>query len=171
MHTKNRSTGFSAAMVVLLSLFVLAVVSTAGAETPLPRFADHPVKERFTGKPALPDFANNKDARRYKSRIREGAKQGPNFAGKYTIIEWGCGSQCQSFAIVDAKTGAIYSPPFTSSWGLLYRLDSNLLIADPVSSEALANGNVPAWLVTGFYTWDGKQLNKIAESSSRVTEP
>jgi len=42
--------------------------------------------------------------------IREGAKNGPNFAGHYTIVFWGCGAGCISMAIADANTGKVLHP-------------------------------------------------------------
>ncbi len=170
MHKMNRNARFFAGMAAVL-LFPLISAAAAVAETPLPRFADYPVKEWFTGKPVPPDFKNDPDAKRFATRIREGATKGPNFAGRYTIIEWGCGSECQSFAIVDAKTGAIFSPPFSTAWGMMYRLDSSLLIVNPVTPEAAAGDWVPGWLVTGFYVWDGSQLNKVQEDRPLVIDP
>jgi hypothetical protein len=170
MHAKNMIAGFSGTVVVL-SLFMLITASTADAGTSLPVFADHPVTERFTGTPAMPDLASAPDAKQFATRINEGAKKGPNFAGHYTIIEWGCGSECQRSAIVDAKTGAVYFPDFTSSWGMLYRPDSSLLIVNPIDPRAVADDRVPAWMATEFYQWDGRKLIKLAESKDLIIDP
>jgi hypothetical protein len=40
-----------------------------------------------------------------------------NFAGRYVVISWGCGSQCVLMAIVDAKTGIVYDPPLSGFAG------------------------------------------------------
>jgi hypothetical protein len=40
--------------------------------------------------------------------IRLGAKSDVQFAGHYTIPQWGCGSACGVFVIVDSITGTIY---------------------------------------------------------------
>jgi hypothetical protein len=76
---------------------------------------------------------------------RELAAAGPNFAGHYVIVKWGCGSPCLMAAIVDLKTGRVFPPPFHHGPGhsyfqvpgafpavptLAYRLDSQLLIAN-----------------------------------------
>jgi len=45
---------------------------------------------------------------------------GPNFAGHYFVIRWGCGSECLMMAIVDARTGKVYDPPFTGAGSELY---------------------------------------------------
>jgi len=45
---------------------------------------------------------------------------GPNFAGHYFVIRWGCGSDCLMMAIIDAKTGKVYSPPLSGAGTELY---------------------------------------------------
>jgi len=115
------------------------------------------VTETFSGKPADPILATPQE-REYRTRIRNGvstgsdvwsgswhnpiSKPGPNFAGHYFVIRWGCGSQCVLMAIVDAKTGRVYGPPLSSP-GIQelylpldnlgesevdFRLDSNLMV-------------------------------------------
>lgn len=74
-----------------------------------PRFGDFPVKTKFTEVPAPPNFKTNRDALLYRTAITDGAKKGPNFSGEYTVIEYGCGTDCQLHTIVNAKTGAIVS--------------------------------------------------------------
>jgi len=75
---------------------------------------------------------------------KELAAPGPNFAGRFIIVRWGCGAPCLMAAIVDAKTGRVFPPPFHHGPGhsyfqvpwafpmepLAYRLDSRLLIAN-----------------------------------------
>jgi hypothetical protein len=106
---------------------------------PRPRFEDYPVNEVFTGKPAPPILATA-DQRMFRSRIRNGLAtqsdvwigsyknptkaKGPNFAGHYFVIRWGCGSQCVMMAIVDAKTGKVYNPPLADQDSLWVPLDN-----------------------------------------------
>jgi hypothetical protein len=107
----------------------------AVAQLPVPRFEDYPVVESFTGQPAIPVLTTSQQ-RMYRTRIREGVthgsgvwtgtwkeakeKQGPNFAGHYIVIRWGCGSNCLMMALVDAKTGRVYSPPLSEVGMELY---------------------------------------------------
>jgi hypothetical protein len=118
-------------------------------ETYLPRFEDYPVKEIFQGPPAPVDFTRLPEpgpmspgrAVDFDQWLIEKAKEGPNFAGHYTLIEWGCGTECQNHMIIDAITGKGYSLPAYSeenphnhlitTRGVSVRLDSRLLIADP----------------------------------------
>jgi len=41
----------------------------------------------------------------YRTRIREGMRNGPNFAGQYSVIQIGCGTGCSFVIIGDNKTG------------------------------------------------------------------
>jgi hypothetical protein len=75
------------------------------------RFEDFPVVAKFEKRPAEPVIVSND--RTYRTRIREGAQKGPNFAGHYTIVEWECGTGCVVFVVIDAISGRIYrASPF-----------------------------------------------------------
>ncbi len=88
----------------------------------------------YKGKLAPPDFSTDPKAKHFITRIREGCEaEGVNFAGHYTIIEWGCGALCQEMAIVDRISGQIiYSHiPFDTAdghSGTRYKIDSRMLI-------------------------------------------
>lgn len=104
-----------------------------------PKPGSYPVHEKFKGKPAKV-VLDNKRARLYRTVIREGAKQGPNFAGHYTGVAWGCGLGAFSMAVVDAKTGKVYFPPFecvdgagfglpfVDALGPIFRKDSRMIV-------------------------------------------
>src|SRR2546425_8037819 len=94
---------------VLLIIGVAVAVAPQQASHP-PRFEEYPARAPFSGKPAPVNLASNRNARRYRTVLRQGAAQGPNFAGRYTIVKWGCGSPCKAFAIIDAKTGGVWIP-------------------------------------------------------------
>jgi hypothetical protein len=49
-------------------------------------------------------------ARGYRTRLREGAQRGVNFAGHYKLHTWGCGTGCLQTAFIDAKTGEVFFP-------------------------------------------------------------
>ncbi|MEP6947404.1 MAG: hypothetical protein ABJA02_15910 [Acidobacteriota bacterium] len=65
----------------------------------------------YKGNPASV-VLDSKRARLYRTVLRESAKEGPNFAGRYTIVTWGAGLGVFSVAVVDARTGKVYFPPF-----------------------------------------------------------
>jgi hypothetical protein len=102
-----------------------------------PRFEDYPVREVFRGRPA-PVVLDTRRARMYRTMLREGARTGPNFAGHYTFVLWGCGTGCAETAVVDARTGRVYFVPmeFTDITDIedararerVFRLNSKLLV-------------------------------------------
>ena len=102
-------------------------------------FEQYPVKNIYKGKTATP-ILKDKDAKLYRTAIREGSIDGPNFAGEFTIVTYGCGACCKGFFIVSARTGKVYKRPFFVTCHYIegvpgdgladldYRLDSKLLI-------------------------------------------
>lgn len=103
-----------------------------------PQFEDYPVNEKFYGRHVRVDLSSHSMARMYRTKLREGAKEGPNFAGHYALVSWGCGNECQGNLVIDLRTGKVYGlaePPFdralVSSRGVDFRLTSRLIIVDP----------------------------------------
>jgi hypothetical protein len=88
-----------------------AMAQVFAQDKALPKFEDFKVTEVFKGPPASPNL-RTPGQRMFRTRIREGAKGGPNFAGRYAVAEWGCGSTCVSIAVIDEKNGAVYDGPF-----------------------------------------------------------
>ncbi|MBI9101635.1 MAG: hypothetical protein JEY99_04430 [Spirochaetales bacterium] len=74
-----------------------------------------------------------------------------NFGGKYILLPWGCGSDCQTGVIIDAETGDIFRLP-TSERGLEYRKESLLLIVNPPSRAAGENIR-PDYAYPAYYRW------------------
>jgi hypothetical protein len=112
--------------IIITTLFL---VPTVYADAVLPNFSQYKIQdsEKMTEKPAPVDLSSYEGARTYRTKLREGAKAGPNFAGHYTIVTYGCGTQCQDNWVIDAKTGKIIDR-FESSIGSKYQPESNLLI-------------------------------------------
>ncbi len=92
-------------------LLVLSAGVQAGDWERAPKFSDFPAKTMFKGKPA-PVRIEGRKARMFRTVLRQGAKEGPNFAGHYTVVVWGCGADSFSLAVVDARNGKVYFPPF-----------------------------------------------------------
>jgi hypothetical protein len=88
----------------------LPLTVEGGAPFHPPAFAQYPVTDDFRGRPPV-DLASHPLASRFRTRLREAAHRGPNFAGHYTIASWGCGSGCAQYAIVDARNGRVFFPP------------------------------------------------------------
>jgi len=113
----------------------------------VPTFEQYPAEEAYAGEPAAVDFTGNAPALEFKTTIRQQAAKGPNFAGHYTVVSWGCGSSCQQNAIVDAKTGKIVAYNLLTTGGAEYRLDSRLLIARVPSPDAEPTADIAQYYV------------------------
>src|SRR5262245_60406906 len=90
-----------------------------------PSFGEYHVSETFSGKPTAP-ILKTANERRFRTMIREGAAKGPNFAGHYTIADWGCGAGCVSIAVVDAKDGRVYPGPFQVLAWAMFRYEGKI---------------------------------------------
>lgn len=146
----------------------------------LPRFEDYSISSVFSGKPAEPIFARGQEG--FRTRIRKSARKGPNFAGHFTIAEWGCGSGCVSFAVVDAVSGRLYpAVPFVGLAvpyqgaatgreyeGLEYRLNSSLLIADgcPEDSKSDDSSKFEKNCGIRYYKWERDRFVLIGTISA-----
>ena len=82
----------------------------ARAERPAPRFEDYPVREIYSGAVARVRL-DGRRARMFRTRLREDSRGGPNFAGRYAVVIWGCGTGCAQMGVVDCVTGRVYFPP------------------------------------------------------------
>src|SRR6267378_636731 len=62
------------------------------ATGPVLRFDDYSVTEEFRSVPAPVLLRSARYGRTFRTRLREGARSGPNFAGTFSIVIWGCGA-------------------------------------------------------------------------------
>ena len=137
-----------------------------------PRYADYPAALRRPTPPAPPLLAS-REARLFRTVLRDAAAAGPNFAGHYTVAAWGCGAACTSAAIVDAVSGRVVFPDAIGDIAgshvagrepdgaepaydsLRFRPDSRLLIVLGAPGEDDAREGV------AFYVWTGYGLKLI----------
>ncbi|WP_262568854.1 hypothetical protein [Agrobacterium tumefaciens] len=64
-----------------------------------PDLSSYPAQGRFSGKTVMPDFrGRDREFNSFRTRIRDGMRQGPNFAGRYTLIQIGCGTGAHSLS-------------------------------------------------------------------------
>ncbi len=133
--------------------------------------------EIFEEKPALVNFDSRPDAKLFQSTITEQSAEGPNFAGHYTVATWGCGTECQGFAIIDAITGEIveYEPSIDHqvSEGLSHSLDSNLLVLNPKSNnqeylDSIKGSSVSKMVANDFEAHKARIYYQLLENNSEV---
>lgn len=160
-----------------VALAVAVVAWPQAASNRFPKFQDYPASSIFTGTPASPKLVRPAD-RLFRTQIRDGAAKRPNFAGHYSIVEWGCGSSCVSIAIVDAKDGEVYAAPFRDlGYGsvLIYadvseehyepldhKLNSRLLVVRGCPEDRDC--------ASYFYVWTGSTF-KLIDKGTAVPPP
>jgi hypothetical protein len=140
-----------------------SLLSSSAAKQP--QFKDYPVDGTFSGVPSPPIF-RTPGQRMFRNVIKDGLKKGPNFAGRFTVAEWGCGTGCVSIAVVDNYSGAVYDgpvgslphaaiylgpPPDPSLTGVFYRQDSRLLVIK----------GCPNWRDCGAYYYEWRENSFI----------
>jgi hypothetical protein len=115
--------------------------TTPAPSTPAPpNFPEASLFERFSvgegyrGPPAMPDFGGrDREFKDFRTRIRNGIKEGINFAGRYKVIQFGCGTGCSFVVVADVSTGRVYRFPHGGEYDqmlqLEYRVSSNLIRA------------------------------------------
>ena len=130
-----------------------------------PIFRNYSATEKFSGTPAHVNLTSHPQARRFRTVLEQGSKKGPNFAGKYTVVTWGCGSSCQSVGIINAETGSVYMLKSPAEAGVKFQLNSRLLIVNPPENFS---ANEPGRMKTRYYLWDGRQLKQVSASTSET---
>ena len=152
---------------------ITVVLLLALAEPPvvLPPFANDARFEEFAvapeePTPPHPPLIKGKRARLFRTQVRRAAAQVPNLAGHFRVATWGCGTCCQSFGIIDLKTGAVWMPPFSMSCGyphddairgqagLYFRPDSALFVA-------MGSRNEGPTSAIYYYRWNGRSLELL----------
>jgi hypothetical protein len=116
-------------------------------------------------RPHAVEFTGNPEAWRYRTMLRQGAAAGPDFAGHYTFVGWGCGTSCQEWALVDALTGRVsFFPDFRAVSGIhvattdslvRFRVSSGLLVVIGAPNEDEARDGIT------YFSWDGRALNQL----------
>ncbi|CAB3768866.1 hypothetical protein B7G54_11230 [Burkholderia puraquae] len=147
----------------------LPVTAASARNCPSPSFDRYPAPAaRAPRKPAAAPRLTSKEARLYRTVIRDEFTQPANFAGHYRVATWGCGTDCRNFAIVDQYTGATYTMPGVQAIaGVMgndeervdFRPGSTLLIVAGCFNDDCDDSNAKA--ARFFYEWTGTRLRRV----------
>lgn len=154
---------------LILSIITLFSVVISAQKTPT--YSDFSVKvENKTAKKVI--LKSHSEAKFFRTNLKNAfANSEINFAGKYILTYWGCGSGCTQGAIIDVHTGDVFFPIELQgvyagglSLGehdmLEYKKNSNLLII-----YGYAGGGFEPETATHhgiyYYKWNGKAFKLL----------
>lgn len=156
----------------LTTSILVLLFTSVGLAQHKPKFSDYPALSNFKGKSARVHLKGDSRARLYRTQLRNAAAAGPNFAGRYAMGTWGCGSPCLMAGMVDLGSGKVIWPPIPAMmvFDISFRLTSRLLIVNSreVLEKDWPNGP-PKWIEGEwpeelFFIWNGK---RFVERSAR----
>jgi len=99
---------------------------------------------------------------KFKTEIKSTYQSGVNFAGHYVIASWGCGTACQSHAIINSKNGEAKFLPFSTVLGIEYQAESDLLIRDfGILSEEFRGDSLYKHLEAEYYVMKEDSLHLV----------
>ena len=166
---------------VFITAFALCGVTNAKADQ-LPKFSQFPARKYNRGPTGRVDLSDP-HAYSYRTRLREGAQQGANFAGHYRVVTWGCGTDCETGAIIDAFSGHVVFLPSVNSYQMEHEMDPdfNSIVLRLNSRLIVFAGqlNDQGEKATVFMDFDGKTFRQVyqvidkgaPEQSSAVKAP
>jgi ankyrin repeat protein len=134
---------------------------TAWRELRQPQFEDFSISAVYKGPHAPVDLSSNPEAQTYRTRLREGAKKPPNFAGHYVMVEWGCGTECTVYMMVDVKNGRVFDAPQALIGGA-FRLNSSLFMASVDTNDAV--------YASRFFHWNNGRFNLIYQQDCKTVD-
>lgn len=158
------------ASLFISTLLLLSGFATAAFGQAAPRFEAYSVPV-YQGRRAPVNLKSAKGAGSFRTRLREGAEKGVNFAGRYTLVTWGCGTSCLMGGIIDARTGTVYLPRELGGFGVWYFSDdpNAEALEFKANSRLLVLSGYPATEMnldepkTGlyYYEWTGNRLRLV----------
>jgi hypothetical protein len=150
---------------ILLFLITIFSLNVVGQKTPT--FKQYEVKiEKKIAKKVL--LTSHSKAKMFRTNLREAlATNEVNFAGKYIIAEWGCGSGCSQFGIIDAKTGKVFFPDILyqvlvdyNCSGLSFKKNSTMIIIDGYPGNGDDEVDVAKRGIS-YYQWTGTDFKLL----------
>jgi hypothetical protein len=126
------------------------------------------------------NLKSHKNARMFRTNLRNAAKEGVNFAGHYILATWGCGTNCSQSAIIDARNGRVFFPGELEGAGfgfcelpgdtepIVYQANSRLLILNGFKGGDLEKENAPCGIY--YLEWTGANFKQAGFVQKKRTE-
>ena len=155
---------------VLLTALFLAFSSIGFAQSSTPTFTQYAAKVEKI-KNVKVNLKSHKNAKSYRTNLRNAAKEGVNFAGHYILTTWGCGTNCSQSAIIDARNGKVFFPTQLEGAGfgfcdlpddtepIVYKANSRLLVLSGFKGGDLSLEKAPCGIY--YLEWTGTNFKRV----------
>lgn len=160
---------------LILALVLLAASAASAQPNRLPRFEDYPAGPVYRGRVAPLVESSSPTARTYRTATREDMAGGINFAGHYVIATFGCGTECVSGHIVDARTGrSIADLPFNLPYTEFHPTSRLITVMPP--SDILGmyppdeSGSISTRYQSSYWVLEGDSLRHLGSLVSSDIE-
>jgi len=135
---------------------------TNGAAAPVP--FGKPPRSAFDDYPARPIATPRTDhgglgkydwtdRKLFSQSVKAEISKGPDFAGRFAILLWSCGTACSNATIADVQTGKTHDTPFVGIVGCRENGDSETLRSKAASTLLIAQGSLE--MAYGHYFDEG----------------
>lgn len=144
-------------------------ITRADLPADAPRFQDYQVPI-YTGKPVRPEVRSHRRSYLFRTELRDAAAEGPNFAGHYRLVSWGCGPVCYQWAVINLTSGRVFHPANLASTdhanveASLFEGGIQAVHFHPDSRLLLVIGEVnqdPKQRGMSWFVWDGERFKRI----------
>lgn len=157
----------------LFSITLVASVGTTsdahakkGSDRWPPTFDQYPATASLTKKLTFDRYGCG---RRFRDSIKHAIRtEGINLAGDSVLVEWGCGTYCQSHGIVYGQTGKVNCNLPTTQVGAKSRKNSKLIICNPPELLKTVPGDERKYFnETQYFLWDDGKLTELTPPSGK----
>lgn len=101
------------AVTALSVIAISAVLSCAAVfAQSVPQFRHYATGAIYSGPRLAPDLSS-REAYNYRTRLRAEAPREPNFASDHRVVTWGCGTSCETGAVINLRNGRVTFFPFS----------------------------------------------------------
>jgi len=157
--------------ILILSIFIIVSVDIFAQKTP--GYTQFPA---ITGKKtaAVVNWNSHPKAREFRTKLQSALEKEPiNFAGKYILKQWGCGTACIQAALIDTQTGGVYFPEvlqgvtqgynesFAKHEILEFKNSSNLLIIYGKAGSDFIDQSKDYVQGISYFEWTGEDFNLL----------
>lgn len=124
---------------------------TNGSGVPVPygkpprsAFEDYPIHPIATPRtaPGVLGKYDWTDRKVFSQSVKTEISDGPDFAGRFAILRWSCGTACSNATIADVQTGKTHNTPFVGIVGCPENGDSDSLQSKADSTLLIAQGSL-----------------------------